>query len=533
MLKVLIVDDEFLVRLALKSSLDWHTLGFNIIEEAENGEDALNYIHQFKPDVVITDISMPKLDGISLIKEVKQHYPSIEFIILSCHNDFEYVREGLKLGAADYILKLSMNLEELTALLLKLRDKIQASKKAPLNETLALPPKQDKLNFIFKLFKEAFISSEHLEKEASNLGLNFTGAYFLVVLLQVDKKAFSNTFEYPEPSTYVIEDFIKNILKGFNIGELIMLEDTKYMYIFNFDSLNDYLKQYTTIQTLCHETIDLIDKFLHLEISCGMGTPIEGIENLKKSYDQAYDALKFNFYTGNKSLNLYTDLPQTPYVALEDTLYQNLVQTIEKVDLSQLKSAFFSWLDSIKKEQSLNRQMLKKIIHEFLIMLEKNIKLYIQSDIVFESTKKAYLDIQKVYYLDDIIEIIDSCLETFIEECRRYDFTFCRKEVLLAKEYVLEHFNEDIKVSTISKYINMNADYFSHIFRKETGTNFIDYLNGVRINKAKEYMLLNKYKIYEIAYMVGYKDESYFVKKFKKETGFKPLEYIKHSSPTF
>lgn len=526
MLKVLIVDDEILVRLALKSSVDWESNGFELIGEAEDGLDALKYMDIFKPDIVITDISMPNMDGIELIKQIKQNYSHTEIIILSCHNDFKFVREGMKLGAADYILKLSMKIEELIELLNKLKEKINANELISNNNTLVNSQNNDKLNFILRVLNNDFVTQEEDYKKAEEAGFSVKNKYCIAVILQIDKERDIRQVKQV-PLNRVIENIIQDVMTGFGIGDMVSFEEGKYLYIFSFSTKDLYKENFMKIEDLCRQTITLIDKFVQTKSSCGIGGVVKGFENLKISYEQAYEELKKTFYTGNLSINIYNELQEKTVQIMDCPSYKTLVHCIDTLDINNLKNNFVDWLLFLEKCRDNDSQIVKKYIHKLLLSLENNVKYFKPDTNYIKSTQKAYINIQEQNYLDQVIETISICIDEFIEETKVNNMLIYRKEVMMAKEYIEKHYQEDIKVSTISKYVNMNSDYFSHVFKKETRINFSDYLNKVRIEKAKEYMKTNQYKIYEIAYKVGYANESYFVKKFKNETGLKPTEYIK------
>lgn len=525
MLKLLIVDDEILVRLALKSSINWESNGFKLIGEAENGLDALNYIEKFKPDIVLTDISMPHMNGIELIKHIKEKYPQIEVIILSCHNDFDFVREGMKLGAVDYILKLSMKLEDLIEVLNKVKEKINLNTLFSNDEILVKSQDEERLNFVLKLLNNNFESIEVLYEQAKQFEFPIKNKYYLAVILQKDKKNKNQVFKQ-SPLTNIIDNIIKDVMSSYNMGIMIPFEEGKYLYIFSFGTISIYNENISKIENLCKKTITLINKFVQIESSCGIGGIVKGFENLKLSYEQAYEELKMNFYTGKSSINIY-DKSHEEIIFIEDMQsYKILINTINILDINNFKTNFINWLLSLNNTYN-DMQVVKKYIHKIILSLENNIKYLGLNEKYTKSTQKAYILIQEQYYLNEIIETIAECIDEFVQDTKLDEIFIYRREVMLAKEYIQNHYYEEIKISTISKYINMNSDYFSHIFKKETTINFTDYLNKVRIEKAKEYMKTKKYKIYEIAHKVGYSNESYFVKKFKEETGFKPMEYIK------
>ncbi|WP_340007532.1 response regulator [Paenibacillus sp. FSL K6-0276] len=528
MIKVLIVDDEILVRLALKSGIEWKTHGFELIGEADDGVSALKYIEQYQPHIVITDITMPNMNGIELIREAKKINADIHFIILSCHNDFEFVKEGMKLGAEDYILKLSMNIEKLVDILLNLKDKIKSGPSTR-DETMVMKAQEsDRLNFIYSLFDDSFQSKDELMNMALELGLSLIGNYYVIGILQFDKQQHAQDSNYSPriSSDDVTLNIIDDIMKGYGMGQVIFFEKGIFLYLFSFQSLMEAEKNLDLIQSICEETVDLIRKFIQIKASCGIGSIVEGISNTKVSYNHAYESLKINFYTGPMSVNRYNPSQNHEEFILKSEEYDQLLQAIEIYDLHLIRVRFIDLLKTMERQQVMRSQNVRMYIHKLIFLIETNIKKITKHIGEYESITRAYMYIQEIHFFNEMIEQIDACLQDFITEAMHEDLYACRTEVFKAKEYVLKNYNQPISVATISKIINMNPDYFSHIFKKEAGINFIDYLNEIRIDKAKELMRKQKYKIYQIAEMVGYNNDSYFIKKFKQITGYKPLEYM-------
>ncbi len=504
MLKVLIVDDEFIVRVGLKNCIDWEKMNLRLVGEASNGEEALRLIEEEIPDIILLDIMMPVMNGIELINELFSRGIKTNIIILSCHDDYSYVREAFKSGIHDYILKLSANPEEISNVLQSVARRIISD--AAFNLPEGSPDKAQK-------------SAGSLEDISKKIyGMDYYIASF-----------YHNTLTFMEASIICdlcVELFAKNQPEG--VKSFVTLHDKHIPCVIS------------AFPTCTGQHI--LDSFkLHLEsvnrilLNYISSPPRIGISILKSSPEQIFDAfkesqkaVKASFYKEDKLLSSFSELsffePLNPYYST--AFEKNLRTNIERRNISELKNIIGMFFNRVEEYASISPDAVKlntiEIINTFAIYIR---------DIGFSLSD---LDKEYIYYYQQIAAIMSfselkAWMGRFLDTLGGFlchiNKGVARTDILEALNYIEENYSRDLTLHELAKHINISKSHLSYLFRKETGETFSDYLNKVRIEKAQELLLSRKYKINEVSEMVGFNNTGYFSKVFKKSTGTSPFDY--------
>lgn len=519
MLKVLIVDDELLARLALRTAIAWEEHGFEVVAEAEDGITGFQYVEQFQPDIVLTDISMPGMNGVELIKKIKAFRPDTEVIILSCHNDFEYVKEGLRSGAADYILKLSMSMEELLEELLQLKEKILKKSIVPDSPSKELERKKWP-DILFSLITSETSDANALD-EGRTCGLLENGAYAILGILIVDPQE-GNVPDYKQRN--MIEHLAQAVMARYKVGIYIPFEQNRGVVLCQMNHTTEGNEKICCMKSMMEELIGLIHDYHGVNASAGISSVGE-LSFLKACYCQAYEAISQKFYTGPGIVHLYKKKSQESPEAALNKEWKGAPKTIDAFDLETVKNKTQIWLNEISVSRYPEMNVVKKNIHELLFRIKADVMMAGDGKTDISLVEKAYHQIQKQNYL---LEMNDTLMQFFseAENSERHNKD-THREIIEAKKYVSQYYSSHIKLFDVAKHVNMNVDYFSHLFKKETGHSFTEYLNEFRIEKAKPLLLSGQFKVYETAFAVGFQDENYFIKRFKKQTGYTPSEYMR------
>lgn len=517
MLKVLIVDDELLARLALRTAIQWDQYGFEVVAEAEDGLTGYQYVKEYQPDIVLTDISMPGINGVELIKKIKGSYPDTEIIILSCHNDFEYVKEGLRSGASNYILKLSMSMEDLLKELLQLKDKIMKRH----IEHASVNKRTGKERWTELLFSLLAAEEASIEKELDigrRQGLIGGGEYAFMAVLAVDGSEEDFT-RYNQVG--MIENLVESVMVRYKVGYYVPVEHNRGIILCQMDK-DGYQEKKTTLKALLEELLIIIRDYLGTYASAGISC-MNHINDLKVAYQQAYEAVSQKFYAGPGKVHLYETVKQLE--GNQEVYYKELLKAVSTVDFDVIKKRTEIWLSEVIKYRQPDIGSVRKNIHELIFQINLHSIASQDKKSDFGSLEKTYHQIQKQIYATDM----QSTLDSFLEEVRigYVEAKGSKREIALAKKYVSLNYQSNIKLSEVAEYVNMNMDYFSHLFKKETGSSFTDYVNEFRIEKAKPMLRSGQYKVYEAAFAVGFQDENYFTRRFKKQTGYTPHEFIR------
>lgn len=495
MYKVIIIDDEPLIRKGLRKIIDWNNYGFNIIGEAENGIDGYRKICLLNPDLCIIDIKMPGMDGLKLIEKIKNKNIKTKIIILTGYPEFEYAQKAIDLGVDTYLLK-PIDPEILIEKIKKIYCELEREKsiKNIINKSIEFT----KEKIIEKIIKREFedISIEELNKVYN---LNFPWKTYQVILI--------------EPNNEEILRESKNIFST---------------YTFSIDNLIGIIIESFSKPHSKKKIIELRNKIKSkylIDINIVVGERVFYLQELYKSFNSALNLIKKKFLYNKKGIILYDGNKKTKIVEeiSDENIVQELIKSIEKLDLVNINNIL---------DKKLNICLIKELQEEEIktsyLKIFLNIINYLSTNYLkFKEFSKDYLtdDLLREFYKKESLLELNSYMKGLILNITE-TFSKIVGKSMISKilEYLESNYYKDLKIKEVAKIFGYNSCYFGKIFRKYTGENFNTYLDKIRINKAKE-LLLQGIKVVEIAEKVGYKDVDYFIMKFKKYTGKSPKNY--------
>jgi Response regulator containing CheY-like receiver domain and AraC-type DNA-binding domain len=533
MLKVIIVDDEHKVCQLIKLLVDWEKLGLELVEEINDGKKALEIIKKIKPDIVITDIRMPGIDGIELVKKTRELDISSSFVIISGYANFEYAQSAIKYGVVDYILK-PINGEELTQILTKIsyNKNIQNEQKEIEYKTkVNLETSRNKLRiqFINLLVSGYPIKNNSIEAANSEYQFLFHDGTFLVLIIKLDLK---KDISFDEKQESIILEIVREKIQSKFKDICYDLECQKYNYnvvgILNFDPINKTAIQ-NTIKSIFEELKNYLDKFNDFYITIGQGNSMEKIDLLHESYKQANSFIYARLLVGlgriidRASIDNYYKIDLKKIFTLEkEKQLETLIGLFDYIKISEFVEECFSGnILYFKIDPGLIQKLVFKIIDIF-INTTKNLDSNFNNE---EKLPKLYEAVENSITLNQIssrlLKFIKEYLDTYLE----FKNTKDSMPVNLAKQYISEHYSETITLEDISNIVHLNPVYFSIIFKKQCAMNFSEYLINYRLDIAKELLKDFDNNISEVANMVGYSDANYFSKLFKKIVGINPSQY--------
>lgn len=510
--KVFLVDDDRYVRKGLINLIDWEGSGFEVCAEADNGEDALEYIQKYNPDLVITDIKMPVLDGLELIKHiVESKKPAPNFIIITGYSDFKYAQRAVKYNVHDFILK-PVDKDEIEVTL----------KKVAVKHTKKLQLDRNRENILVANAFNDLISGELEEKyrhECMNkLNINQTKgmAYIIIEINNISV----NTTKTREiiSSTIHSEDMNSTALfreHGNNrIGILVKSEEIQQSNgdIFHF---LDKLKSQLT-----HS--------LKTDVSIYVGRIVNDANDIKETYETAIKNLQFKYLENSDELIIYGKTKKTSvnYIELDQVLYQTLMEQIEENQISKIKYTTDSMFEQFQEKafaKDAVRTSINRVVHEVVKTIqamdgdEKNVT-SLQKMLNWDNQPRT-LKVIKEIFLDFILEAATLLNKMYKE----YGTVNIRR----IKKYVDNHYRDDLTLKSIANKFFMNPVYMGQLFKKTYGMYYKDYLLQVRIREAKKYLRQTDMKIYQVAKNVGFANSDYFVTQFEKTTGMTPTQYRK------
>lgn len=521
---VLIVDDEEDVANAIIKKIDWNEIGFCTPTYAANGLDALDIAEQVHPDVVMTDIKMPYIDGLELSRYLKDLYPNIRIIFFSGFDEFEYVKEAIHVQAEEYILK-PVDSDELKAIFIKIKDSLDKELETKQNVQLlekyyqeGLPLLQE--NFLSSLV-EGKISSENIEKNIQDYRIDMKGPLYCVIVLHTSSK------HIPEGSSL--------ILLGVSVRKLAEERLDKKWNAKFFSNLGNTVaiaqlsdeQQVSKLTDDCDTLCRLAKAVCKAVVTTGIGTVCSSLSQINNSYTGALTAVSYRvLYGTGKAINITEIAPQettVPHRNEQDEL-ANVFKTVRVNDASSLKTAVHDYLQHSANTYS-NIQEYHIYVMGLISALYQFIKdTQLDIDEIFSTNEDILTIVQKMEKDELEVWLSQICLkmQTIIKEKRKNSTkTFVTK----AQDYVNQNYSDiDLNVDKICDYLGVSSAYFSTVFKKETGKSFTNFLTDIRMHNAIS-LLDSDEKTYIVAKKVGYSDPNYFSYVFKKEFGVSPSKY--------
>lgn len=521
--KVFLVEDEIVTREGIRDNVDWMANGFEFCGEAPDGEIALPNLLAIQPDVLITDIKMPFMDGLQLCRIVRDRIPLAKVIILSGHDEFEYAQEAIRLGVTEYLLK-PVTVQDLNNVLQKILAQLEHEKKDleninNLHEKLEENRAILKENLLLKLVIGAISSAEAFE-QSQQIGIDLFARYYLVVVIRIELYGTSEGAGSAE--TKQIHQVISKLVEN-NPDVFLLLKDVEEVVLIMKGNTTEYLEE---------EKNQLLEQFKREEdatkfkLTIGVGTSKKRIADVSQSFGEAL-------------------------VGIQNQADQILAGSADGVDKAELlkvdKSAVEDYLKcGVRKDfddffEAFIRPLMESAFKSSIV------KSYILMDIVVTTArfvKELGGDIDQVVPGLNHIETILSRINT-IEQIReqvqtilvsalmfRDSRTYSQRAGIIqkAKEFIEQYYMDpNMSLNQVAAYVNHSPSHFSAIFSHETCKTFKEYLTELRIKKARELLRTTTLRSSEISYQIGYGDPHYFSYIFRKTTGLTPTEFRSQS----
>lgn len=524
--KVMLVDDEEEVRIAMQNRINWEDIGFKVIATAENGEDALEQAEKNPPDVVLTDIQMPFMDGLEMLRKMKSIVPGVKSVIFSGYDEFEYAKEAIKLESEEYILK-PIDAEELKQVFIRIKERLDEELLSRRDvETLRQYYQQSlpilKEQFIISLL-EGRLSASKIDHYIKEYNFDADYPYFCVAVLNIEpieenKETLDKTL-----LSLSLRRIVDENLEGSVHANSLNYLDT-IVVVGRLNSTDEYKEFVAIMDRVCK----LTKRMLSASTYAGIGKLYTDCESVAVSFGEAKDAVAYRIFLDENQAICITDVD--PVGADEDFVEEKQISGIlHEVKVGNDDSLKQKIDDSIKslKQGVDSLDQLQIFYTEFLVELSRlarGHKMFAQASAFMDTNVKKVLS--KCKDLNDFAKrIYDDCnaVKNGLEEGR---VNTAKQMTDKAKSYIDEHFAEsDLSLDGMCNYLNVSATYFSALFKKETGMSFVTYLTQVRMNEATRLLDTTDEKSYVIAGMVGYEEPNYFSYVFKKQFGVSPSKY--------
>lgn len=541
MLKIFLAEDEVIVRETIKRMIPWEDLGFELVGEAADGEMALPLLLRQKPDLLITDIKMPFMDGLTLAKVAKKEIPGLKVVILSGYDDFNYAKQAINIGVEDYLLKpITKNalIERLTEIRSRYEhEKTQKEYYEKFHREMQAYEKNSSRDF-FEALVSGSMDMMEIYRRSEKLGLDIVAeAYNVLIFTMNCEEDFSGQregySEWEAESLELLEEFFS--------------ENTSAMLfrcnIFSYGVLIKGQKE--TIEENTRSCVSEIQRIFDRKEQkrqwfVAAGEPVERLSQIQKSYYSASRAFSHR-YLYDENILYYDEMAsmEKKNVTEDDSTY------LQKVDVNALNPAILQkFLSNGLLEETENfvkdyfyaigQEPLESLVFRNYVTL--NVRFSVMSflkeigcdtrtleqedteDVLSESSKS----------LENAIAYAEKIISQAIALRDQNSGNKNRSILKTAVDFIDSHYTEeDMSLNKAANAANVSANYFSALFSQNMGQTFIEYLTNLRMNKAKEYLRCTSMRSSEIAGEIGYKDAHYFSYLFKKTQGMTPSDYRK------
>lgn len=528
--KLLIVDDEALVRDAIQEGMNWERMGFVCIGACEDGVEALEFIEKEQPDVVLTDIGMPFMDGIELTQELAERFPDVKVIMLTGYDNFEYARQAVKMQVADYVMKpvTAVEMEDILRRLGEQLDKVNSHKqdyarlKQQLNESMPL---------LKERFLERMVTSSMTPKQIREgcdyFHIHWNPPWLIELAIDVDE------LELQRPATPSDDELFRFAI--FNIAQEIVGEyagtetfrdrENRVFVLLSGSDREELNEKAGKAAEAIHASISA---YLPMKASIGIGYPCMQADNIEFAHRSALSALDYRLVIGIDEIIRISDMERClrPQL-LSAVAWENELITKLKTGMPQEMEEWIGKLFATFREQRFPIDVCYIYLQRFVLTLMHTLyEMDSESDLVFGAAANPMEDIKRLASLNDMEIWVKRLCGKAIEVIRGMREDHSLMQIEKAMVYVREHYMDpDLSLKTVCKHVAISASYFSTLFKTTTGRTFVEYMIDERMEKAKELLKLTAMRSYEIAYAVGYRDPQYFSSAFKKYTGETPTDF--------
>ena len=517
--KVFFVEDEIVTREGIRDNVDWKANGFEFCGEATDGEMALPMLRTARPDVLLTDIKMPFMDGLQLSKIVRERMPWVKIVILSGHDEFEYAQQAIQLGVTEYLLK-PVTVQNLHQVLQRLAAQLDQERKE--QETLHHLQEQIEENravlrerLLLKVVVGALSSTEAFE-EGQLLGLDLVARFYLVVILKIELEDRTDPFDYEEYQQ------IQNLVGGLvdHMPDVFLLrKDWEEMVLLMKGNAPEFLEEE---RERLLELIQQEVKKTRYQLTIGVGTPKKRIAELHQSFIEALVSIQRAADEKNKPLKNTvdkTDLLNLDRAAVENYLRRGATEDFDK---------FFNGYIRPLGETALTSYLIKNyiIVDVVLATVQLVNDLGGNIDQVVPELGSIEMNLASIKTIDQLREQVYRILSSALAFRDRQTSSHYVGTIQQAKDYIDHHYMEpELSLNEVAAQVNLSPSHFSVVFSKEASQTFKEYLTEIRIQRAKELLRTTALRSADIAYQVGYSDPHYFSHVFRKVTGLAPNEF--------
>ena len=535
MYKVLIVDDEKYVISLIEKLIDWEKLGMKVVGSAGDGMKGVELVEELKPDILIADVKMPGFDGISLVKRVREIDRDIKFIIISGHKKFEYAKSVMKYNVEDYILK-PIDKEELEGILQKISKELdekseQRKNEGKINKWMDSNRLLMNDQFMEELYNKSLFSKKQSIEEINQRYFTELGNYvYRCAIIQL------NGLNVTMEASFV-EDFLSTLKKYIDQknGENerpVMSRIGYHQILLLLESAQEKMSSVNTVlEHILGEALRMGSKYSGLKVAFSVGKPVRldtNVMGLEETLDSARAALNKRFTDGYGLILLAENKNSAENTEIDVNQLKGLGKALRSTSESEITQKIHGIYDSVKNEGFKNPDIYIVAAYKINEELYQYLRLFSNAERMQkkleEQLEKRIIEATSIAELKKLlVQHICENMEQLIGDSK----SNLSPAIRTAKIFIANNYKQDIGLGDVARVVNLSSVYFSGLFKKEMGENFVDYLNRVRIDAAKVLLKDVRNNIGEIAEQCGFSDTRYFAKIFKRSVGITPSDYRK------
>jgi len=535
MKRILIVDDELLVRIGIKSMLEWEEKGYTIVGEAVNGQDAIEKIAELAPQIVLTDLVMEPVNGLELIRYCAERHPDVKIVVLSNYTDFEKVKAAMKLGARDFLFKLTIRPAELLDILDGISREIDRHRLCEKDAELLLSRNAGAIRqrLIRMMLAASYDSEADLLRELRMVDVrcDFARPYALLCLAVANFGLLEPSDDGSGPGLLAVslENIVGELTETEFHSQTFRHEDGKCLVVINLEAGTLDPALLTQVREVFERIDGAARRYFGVRVMGALSREHVGVKGLAAAAAECRQAMQKCFLMKDNRLLVCSherppakpgEPPVVPPVsewtlALEHFQFEEAERFLERaaVDLHAHEGA--------------EPRLIRERLHElYRIMRDDGLAKGIDVErLVDERGRSLYQAITQDDLLSGIFESFRAVLHRYRAESDKIGGKKLKKEIARIVAHVNANPGEKLSVAAASDMIHMSESYFSHLFKSEMGVGFVDYVNRVRIEKAKELLIHSDLRVNEIAAAVGIENPNYFSILFRKTTSTSPVDF--------
>ncbi len=520
----LIIDDEPVVREGISQNIDWESHGYTLVGACRDGRDGIRAIEELHPDVVLTDICMPFVDGLDLAAFIADRYPETKTILLTGFDEFEYAQEAVRLKVNDFLLK-PITADELRTKLDRLRDELDDERRRQRDLDRLREQLQESLPLLRERFLKRLVLGEVDEAEAAHkrttLDLDLPGPFFNLMLIDPDRVDSDDDLR-----SLAIQNFVAGVMRG-RAGAISFPTEREHVVVLL--SAPDERSVVDLALETAEELSECVRRTLRTTVSIGIGSPVACVARIDECYRGARAALGQRLVLGPNQIVIAEqkrDDAGEPVPHAEQQARARVIREFKSGTAPQTESAV---RDLVALYRSTGRSVeacyvgVLRLLADMLSAFES---LGVHHSQIPDTADDPFGELAGLKTLEDIeqwfCELQGKARSVIAERQNRQSVA----KALEAEDYISAHFAKPgLSLTHLCRAISISKSYFSTMFKAHTGMTFVEYLTNIRMERARELLRSTDLKSYEVAEQVGFTDAHYFSLTFRKQAGISPTEY--------